>query len=1227
MGKSNLRLRSFPPGVENARVPRPWPFQKSRGFRSRLTVRDASDAAFGQDGLRYSVGMTLLAEPLDKTRAEKPDNRRLAQAAVELARRLLETSLKEQKWSERLQARQLAAMMNDSAGKAFTFAMADQVFRPPSESRRARRFRDLIEAYGAPVYLPTVARVAMKLGAEASALAPEIVMPLVAAELRRESAAVILPAEEKALKRHLEKRKKAGMRLNLNQLGEAVLGEEEASRRLQANLDRLADPDCDYISVKLSAVYSQIHPVALRETVESLKERLRELYRAAIGNPRGDGSPKFVNLDMEEYRDLHLTCTVFREVLGEEEFHQLEAGIVLQAYLPDAWPVQRELNAWARERVAKGGAGIKIRLVKGANLAMEQVDAELHDWPLAPYGSKHEVDANFKRMLHEGCRAENLAAVRLGVASHNLFDIAYALLLRAREEAGERVELEMLEGMANHQARVVRDVANGLLLYAPVVRSEDFPSAIAYLVRRLEENTSPENFLHDLFGMEPGDAAWEHQHDRFLAACAAIEDIPAGPNRHQDRAAEHHGHLPLEESFRNEPDTDFSLQANVEWVRAAVDAMRDAPPARVPLQIGGEFLEGAQEVVATDPSRPGHAAYRHALADAAQVERALEVAVAAREAWRNRGIEGRAELLSKVAARLAERRGEAIATMVLDSGKAVTEADVEVSEAIDFADYYARSFSEPGWFDGTEFEPFGTVVVTPPWNFPFAIPCGSVLAPLMAGATVILKPAPETVLTAWVMVNALWDAGVPKDALQFVPCPDNHIGRALVTDSRVDAVVLTGAYETARLFLSWKPEMKLFAETSGKNALVITAAADPDLAVKDLVRSAFGHAGQKCSAASLAIVEAEVYDDPSFRRQLRDAAASLKVGVPWSYASSVTPVIRDPGEALKRALTTLDDGEEWLLQPEMVDGNPCLWSPGIKLGVAPQSWYRRTECFGPVLGLIRANDLEHAIRIQNDSDFGLTGGIHSLDPAEIRLWRERVEVGNAYINRPITGAIVRRQPFGGWKRSCFGTGAKAGGPNYVAGFGAWRDAGVPALRERPSAKVSELLERIGDEGLSAAAESDAYWMRREFGVEHDPSGLRCESNVLRYRRFGRAVLRAENAGVLARLALAATAAGVIFELSVPEGLELPVWAEDFAVWRESEAALAGRLGEGGYGVVRAPGAGVALREAATEAGLRLLDSPPVANGRIELRGLFREQAVSESRHRHGCVLPNSRELL
>ena len=366
-----------------------------------------------------------------------------------------------------------------------------------------------------------------------------------------------------------------------------------------------------------------------------------------------------------------------------------------------------------------------------------------------------------------------------------------------------------------------------------------------------------------------------------------------------------------------------------------------------------------------------------------------------------------------------------------------------MSEAIDFTSWAATSTLELDALaaDGVTAEPLGVVLVAGPWNFPTAIPTNGVVAALAAGNAVILKPAPEAVATAAELVRHVHEAGVPDDVVQLVRCPDDEVGRHLVTHPGVDAVVLTGSYDTARLFLGWRPDLRLLAETSGKNALVITQTADIDLALRDLVRSAFGHAGQKCSAASLAIVEAPLYDDPHFRRRLADAVRSLRVGPPTDLASMVGPVIAEPsGPLAVRSPSSTTASPGWSSRAGSTTTSR-LWSPGVRIGVRPGSWFHQTECFGPVLGVMRADDLDHAIELQNAVAYGLTGGLHSLDEREIERWLDRVEVGNAYVNRHTTGAIVRRQPFGGWKRSSVGRGAKTGGPDDVARFVTFRRSG------------------------------------------------------------------------------------------------------------------------------------------------------------------------------------------
>ncbi len=528
--------------------------------------------------------------------------------------------------------------------------------------------------------------------------------------------------------------------------------------------------------------------------------------------------------------------------------------------------------------------------------------------------------------------------------------------------------------------------------------------------------------------------------------------------------------------------------------------------------------------------------------------------------------------------------------------------------------------------DGAGFSPLGVVVVAPPWNFPVAIPAGGVLAALAAGNTVVLKPATETPRCAEIVAEACWEAGIPPDALQFIRTPDDDVGRHLISHPDIDAVILTGSLETARLFRGWRPDLRLFGETSGKNALIVTPHADLDLAAADLLRSAFGHSGQKCSAASLGILVGDVYESDRFRRQLLDGATSLAIGATADSSTVMGPVILPATGKLERAFTTLDKGEEWLARPRNEEGDGRLWSPGIRLGVRQDSWFHLTECFGPVLGLMAARDLDHAIALQNASPFGLTGGIHTLDPEEVDHWLEKVEVGNAYVNRHITGAIVRRQPFGGWKRSVVGPGAKAGGPNYLLQLGTWTERDLPVHQAKLDKKIAHVLDRLCEHlseddrvWLAAAAGSDQYWWEREFSLEHDPSALVYEANIFRYRPIPDITLRVESDAFpleAARTVLAATRAGVRMTVSVSEPLPfLPgatvapsaEFAAGTAVLSEQRIRHLGTVPP-------------ELRAKAVTHELTIIDAPVTGAGRIELMHFLREQAIARTLHRYGQIL-------
>ncbi|WGT48168.1 proline dehydrogenase family protein [Tessaracoccus lacteus] len=1073
-------------------------------------------------------------------------------------------------------ARLLAAALKHPSGLRFTLDFVDSVMRPEDPQVASRA---LLELSKRPVdFLPVPLRVAMRsVGAAPRAALPAVrrTFAMLVGDLVVDTHGQLAPV--------LKRLRAGGSGLNINLLGEAVLGDEHAAARLDATTKLLARDDVDYVSIKVSSVLGAHSQWAHAAAVDAAVERLRPLMTLAAREG------KFVNLDMEEYRDLHLTLDVFRRLLMEPDLLRLRAGVAIQTYLRESGLVLDELDTFAAARVAAGGVPIKVRLVKGANLAMEKVHAELRGWPNPVHPTKETTDASYLRALDRCLTPERTARVQIGVASHNIYTLAMAWeLAKARGVTGA-VDIEMLSGMAVPLQHVIRDEVGGLRLYVPVVPRAEYDSAISYLVRRLEENAAPENFMSGAASLGSDPAFLDREEARFRAACTHLDDPVPTAWQTQIRSA-------VTDGFANTSDTDPALPANQAWA----EAIRAGLPCP---DLGADTLDAAT----TD--------------DAATVARVVAAGRAAGAEWASTPVEERVAALHRLGTELEAARSDLVRVAADEVGKLIDQADVEVSEACDFAHYYATLAAEQ--VVGATHVPPALVLVTSPWNFPIAIPLGGVAAALAAGSAVILKPAPPARRIAALLIEACRRAGIPADAAQLLFIEDGPLGEQLITDDRVDQVVLTGAAETAELFRSWRPDLHLLAETSGKNAIVVTPSADLDLAAADLVYSAFGHAGQKCSAASLGILVGDVAKSRRFLDQVLDAARSLTVAWPDEPLAEMGPLTEEPGEKLLRGLTELEPGQSWLLKPERLDDR--LWRPGVRDGVRPGSEFHQTEYFGPVLGLMAARDLDEAIAWQNGTRYGLTAGLHSLDATEVQRWINRIQAGNAYVNRTITGAIVRRQPFGGWKRSAVGPGTKAGGPNYLTGFGRWEPAAPVAggaLRAPTVARLVGravgLLDAEDARWLHQAAVSDEAAARAIFGVTHDPSALVSEINVLRYRPVP-VTVRVEEASArdVLREASAALAAGsrvgFSFRTAPPSDLADTLEAAGFAVTVVADAAFDASA----IGRVRHLGSRSLLAAVGGSIDLTVYDGPSVPAGRIALLPYVREQAVSITNHRFG----------
>ena len=1122
----------------------------------------------------------------------------------------------------------LAGVLKDPKGPAFALGFVDRVARPEDLSVAARNFREL--SRDIPGFLPPVLRLLIQVGGFFAPIFPGIVVPLARWALKTLIGHLIIDASENKLAASLKRLTKKGDQLNINLLGEAVLGDEEADRRLAGVRALIAREDVDYVSVKVSAISSQLSMWAYKETVDRVVTRLIPLYtEAAATNP-----PTFINLDMEEFKDLDMTLDVFERVLGDKSLRSYTGGIVLQAYLPEALAAMKRIQSFAAARVKAGGAPLKVRVVKGANLQMEQVDAELHDWPLAVLPSKQASDTNYKRVLEWSLTPSRSKNVRIGVAGHNLFDVAFAHLLAERRGVSRAIDFEMLIGMAPHQADAVRETVGGLILYTPVVHPKEFDAAVGYLVRRLDENASSENFMSAVFDLHDNDEIFRREEERFRHSLSALTAKAPPVHRAQHRAAETARGIKPGEPFHSEADTDPSIAHNREWA----DTIRTLAKSKRGKTLGLESLRKGGIPDSLGPIKGGIA-----------VDDLVARGRQAGAEWGKKSASDRAAILLRAADELALKRADLLAVMMQEAGKTLQEGDPEVSEAIDFARYYAQSALELDTIDGAEFQPARFTLVTPPWNFPVAIPAGSVLSALAAGSAVAIKPAPQVRRCGAVMVEALWAAGVPKDVLQLVDVEEGQIGRGLISHPGVDRLILTGGFETAQLFRSWRADLPLLAETSGKNALIVTPSADYDLAVADIVKSAFGHAGQKCSAASLVILVGSVAKSERFRRQLMDAVTTLRVGYPDDPESVMGPVIEPPGSKLTSGLTELGPGENWLLTPQLLDDEGRLWSPGVREGVKPGGTFHQTEYFGPILGIMSAKSLDEAISFQNGVDYGLTAGIHSLDPNEVAHWLDRVQAGNCYVNRGITGAIVQRQPFGGWKKSSVGPGTKAGGPNYLMGMGSWRS--TKATTDEMAALADPFVASLVPFVVEDNAETRGFFLRslasderawsEVYGVSTDETGLTVERNVFRYRPTA-VTIRAAGFVPLAeilRVALAGARVGARVSLSLtdplPDGV-LKRWRQgnevfgaiaDYVV--ENEREFVSRVSGNPPERIRLLGSRADALSVAFDGApeVAIYGHEATESGRVEVLPFVIEQAVSVTAHRFGAIDPRFRDLV
>lgn len=1136
-------------------------------------------------------------------------------------------------------------MLENPHNKLFLIELLDQSFRPQNTSRAADQLVFLLDKYENINFFTQFEKILIWLFRYMGIYVTSISVPLFIQYLRDDISPIVIKGEENLLSEHIKNRRAQNTRVNINIIGEAVLGENEASDRVEKYIKALQNPDIDYISIKISTIFSQIVPLAHNWSIEQISQRIALIYDAAMENrfmnSHGELENKFVNLDMEEYKDLSLTIDAFINTLSQERYKNLHAGIVLQTYIPDALDHAQKLASWAKERVQSGGAPIKIRVVKGANQEMELTEASLRGWPCVTYEKKSQSDANFKVLLDFLLSPQIAPYVHVGVASHNLFDQALAHELAVERGVEAYYSAEMLEGMSESAYRVLKNDGINVILYAPTATKETFTNAIAYLVRRFDENTAEGNFLRHSFGLSINDHAWEKLVKGFEASIAQIEHLPFTPYRTQNRLDETAAFIEdaAEYEFKNESDTDFSLETNRIWAQAIVEKWSNIHTVggyHAHSVIGGEEVRGEEKVVVIDKSQFHEnievGSYTKVRREG--LAKALDTAKRDVDGWGKTTSNQRAEILMNVAHEFKKARGDLVGVAAAEVGKVFTETDVEVSEAVDFLNFYSYSYAKLEGLNGIALKPKGVGLVVSPWNFPIAIPTGGVAAALAAGNTVILKASSSAVLCAHRLCECFWDGGVSKNTLQLVIADGDVVSSELVANEAIDFVIFTGSEATAHSMIKTRPDLHISAETGGKDATIVTALSDRDQAIKNVVASAFNNSGQKCSATSLLVLEEELYHDKRFQQTLMDAVESLEVGSVWDLHNKIGTLSSLPSGKLAKALEYLDEGEEWLIKPDLAANNPYMLKPSIRWGTKSGDYCHMNELFGPVLSVMCAKDIEDAIDIVNATGYGLTSGLESLDEREKEIFKEKILAGNLYINRMTTGAIVRRQPFGGMRKSSIGSGRKAGGFNYVTQFAHITTASPVQKETRANQLIEKYRKNLNVEGVDEILDicgNFAYWVDEEFSKEHDYSNIRGESNYIRYLGVKSVLLRVEESAAVEEILCSIFAINLIgarLHLSLPPEIKsssmqmvidtISVLLDEKEIFYENEDELIGSIKrvERVRFLTQEP-ISPNIYEALSSDAVYISDEPFVSHGRVEMLHYYIEQSISDSYHRYG----------
>jgi len=1134
---------------------------------------------------------------------------------IENTKELTELLLKYLKKNEspdfKLTQKIIQGIRNDLNNKAFIMGLLDQSFRPLSKEKTIGQIISLIETYNTPSFLSFFNKIKLFLFKYAGALFPSIFVPLIKKNIIEKTLFASLFKQPNEQSPNILK--------DVSFAKEQVISKKEASICKRLYLSQLENPQVDAISVNPSSIAFPLLPQAKKESVHLLIHQFSELLTKAK-----EFSPqKLVTFFAEDHTTTDLIIEAFIQTLSKEEFSSFSAGITLQSYLPISQEYLKKLIDWINTRKAP----IYITLTKGSYLSWEQVLASEKGLFQAPYTSKIETDAHYKQMQHYIIEHADRNLCKVILTSHNLFDLAYSLILIFEYKRLNQFTFEILPHILPALRKILPKLLNKNIFEQTVLIEDDLHSALKYIIRRIDEGCNIDNFFRYYPEMTPHNSYFVEQETLFEESCHKI-DFLIFKNRlleNTEVIKQYFAH------FENEPETDFSIPSLQPWIQQCLNSIQNFPAETIPLCIEGKYITQGNQGTSCSTSDP-NILYHFIIADHDDIEASIICTNQSYLSWKEVPIEKKIEIFDHSLFLLRKKKTLFIQTLMIDSSKSLIEADEEFSETIESIQYIIHQLKKIMQHSDLSWTPQGSVLIISSRSFACSDPAASITAALLCGNTVIFKPAPDTLLSAWNLAKVFWEAGIPKTVLQFLICPDLLANQKLIPDERLSLIMLSGKNETAKQLLKTNPSINLKASCEGINCMTVTSFADQELAIKDILNSAFSHSGQKISSLSYVLLEKDLFESSSFLEKLKNAAKSLKTGPIWDPTVQITPLISRPEKELLHQLKVIDKKEKWLLKPTQDSSNPHLWSPGIKLSKEPLLNHATKVYRLPLLTILCVKNLKEAIDTINSLPNSLSASLHSLNEKEQLYWLKNTQVGNCFINRNCSQYKVCKQPFGGWKQSQYALETKKGGPNFIINFMQLRQIALPPGKNALKPSIQQLHSFI--ENINLSAQELGIWLTsignyafhwKKMEQHQDLIKVIGQDNLFGYLPKKNIHLRIEPQDSILDVFLILAAAltcdakiSLSFSSQSPHSFNWPVLKNLFLINDESFEKFIEKIEQGHIRQIRVvQKASKKLKTACGNSFATLIDSPPLSNGRFELLHFLKEHSISYNYHHYG----------